>query len=70
MAAKFHERAFIAQVEAADAEELKRLLAEPNIEQERALRTHLVSPLTKLARNSRASAKRRSSRFYGKLSVS
>ncbi len=30
----------------------------------------LVSPLTKLARNSRASAKRRSSRFYGKLSVS
>src|SRR4051812_11377441 len=41
MAAKFHERAFIAQVEAADAEELRRLLSQPNIDQERALRGHL-----------------------------
>jgi hypothetical protein len=35
------QRAFIARVEAAGAEELARLLTHPTVEQERALRTHL-----------------------------
>jgi hypothetical protein len=36
-----NERAFIARVEAADAEELARLVMHPTAEQEQALRLHL-----------------------------